>query len=190
MTISTYTELQTAIENWSARPDLDSIIPDFIAIAEAEFNRRLRTIYQETRATVSITSYVGTLPTDFLSAKSVSDQYGEMDYLPAHQFTTEEDSGNTKRVYTLAANQIRSLSDDTTLTVLYWAKVPALASNSTNWLLTNFPDLYLYRSLQELCGYTMDAAGEQKWGALADRAYQQVNTLDRGEGVRLQVRAA
>jgi len=38
MAISTYSELQTAVKNWSKRADLDSMIPDFIRLAELRVN--------------------------------------------------------------------------------------------------------------------------------------------------------
>jgi hypothetical protein len=42
MAISTYAELQTAAANWLGRADLTSRIPEFVALAEAKFNRTLR----------------------------------------------------------------------------------------------------------------------------------------------------
>ena len=42
MAITTYAELKTAIANWLNREDLTSVIPDFISLAEADFNRKLR----------------------------------------------------------------------------------------------------------------------------------------------------
>ena len=41
MTISTYSELQTAAGNWLNRSDLTSRLPEFIALAESRFNRIL-----------------------------------------------------------------------------------------------------------------------------------------------------
>ena len=42
MAISTYSELKTAVANWINRDDLTDRIPEFIALAEARFNRMLR----------------------------------------------------------------------------------------------------------------------------------------------------
>ena len=39
MAISSYAELQTAIANFLARTGLNSVIPDFIQLAEARINR-------------------------------------------------------------------------------------------------------------------------------------------------------
>ena len=42
MAISTFAELKTAAANWLDRSDLTDRIPEFIALAEARFNRILR----------------------------------------------------------------------------------------------------------------------------------------------------
>lgn len=40
MSIETYGELKTAVADWSHRSDLTARIPDFIRLAENDFNRR------------------------------------------------------------------------------------------------------------------------------------------------------
>ena len=49
MSISTYSELKTAVANSLARDDLTAIIPDFIQLAEATMSRELETRSQETK---------------------------------------------------------------------------------------------------------------------------------------------
>ena len=41
MAISTFAELSTAAANWLDRSDLTDRIPEFIALAEARFNREI-----------------------------------------------------------------------------------------------------------------------------------------------------
>ena len=41
MAISTYSELKTALTNWSKRTDLSTVLGDFIALAEARIQRSL-----------------------------------------------------------------------------------------------------------------------------------------------------
>ena len=43
MALSTYTELKASVADWLNRTDLTSVIPDFIALAEAQIERTLRT---------------------------------------------------------------------------------------------------------------------------------------------------
>ena len=65
MAISTYSELQTAAANWLDRSDLSDRIPEFIALAEARFNRILRIRDMETVSTaISTAAGTGYLPLD------------------------------------------------------------------------------------------------------------------------------
>ena len=72
MAISTYSELKTAVSNWLNRSDLDLRIPEFIDLAEAGFNRMLRTRDQMTRSTTTASTQYVTLPDDFLQARNVN----------------------------------------------------------------------------------------------------------------------
>ena len=56
MSITTQPELLTAASNWLNRSDLSGRLEEVIAIAEAGFNRRLRTRDQMTRSTTSATT--------------------------------------------------------------------------------------------------------------------------------------
>ena len=51
MAIGTFAQLKTAAANWLDRSDLTDRIPEFIALAEARFNRILRTRDMETVST-------------------------------------------------------------------------------------------------------------------------------------------
>ena len=71
MAIGNYAELQAAIKSWSKRNDLDSVIPDFITLAETRINRNIRIRKMETRVTTSTVStqlYYG-LPTGFVQMR-------------------------------------------------------------------------------------------------------------------------
>lgn len=67
--INDYASLQSAIANELARSDLTSAIPTFIQLAEADFNRTLRTRFQQATASGTITDDL-TLPDDFLQMVS------------------------------------------------------------------------------------------------------------------------
>ena len=57
MSITTYSELKTAVANWLNRDDLTSVIPDFIALTEADMDRKIRHWRMEKRATVQHSHY-------------------------------------------------------------------------------------------------------------------------------------
>lgn len=73
----------------------------------------------------------------------------------------------------------------------YYQKFPALASASTNWLMTNAPNLYLYGSILEACIFLGDDANAQKYLRLyraACNALQSQDEFDRYGGQDLTIR--
>lgn len=173
MSITTYSELQTAIIAWSHRSGLDVFVPDFIALAEAKFNRLLRTRDMETTASITPASGVGALPTGYLEFRRVyinSTPVVELEYLSPENFylkfpKTAVEISDTSRYFTIEGSNIilSNLTTDTDLSVLYYQSIPNLATNTTNWLLTKHPDLYLYASMIELCDYIQDTNDAAKW---------------------------
>ena len=68
MAITTYTELKTSVANWLNRDDLTSVIPDFISLAEADIDRKVRHWQMEQRSTASLDARYTQLPPGFLEA--------------------------------------------------------------------------------------------------------------------------
>jgi len=53
---------------------------------------------------------------------------------------------------------------DYTLAGTYYAKLPSLGpANTSNWLITDVPDLILAAAMKEAAAYTMDAEAVQYW---------------------------
>src|SRR4051812_23891330 len=164
MSITTYAELQTAVGNWLDRTDLSSRIPEFIAMYEAQVNRRLRLRPQVTTATVTLTAGSGTLPTDYLEWKRVTwtgSSRVELTYVtPSALVAFNPDSlSDTPTHFTIEGSTIKvARLDNTSLQLLYTQKVPALTdSATTNWLLTAHPDAYLFGTLTMSATFTSDA---------------------------------
>ena len=173
MAIATFSDLQTAIANWLARDTdttLTARVPDFIAMAEARIaygsadpemaSDALRIRAMETLVTASTVAAADTiaLPTGFLSMRRLQvagSPNDGLEYLTPAQMDAEyNDSSRTgqPKVYTLESDHFRlGPTPDAvyTLTCLYYQKFSALATSSTNWLLTNHPGIYLYGSLIE-----------------------------------------
>src|SRR5437899_475493 len=72
MAFTTYAELQAAIASWLARDDLTAYIPDFITIFEAAAARKLKVRLQESTTTLTPSSGVATIPTDYLGHRRVT----------------------------------------------------------------------------------------------------------------------
>jgi hypothetical protein len=177
VSITTYSELQTAVGNWLGRSDLTSRIPEFISLAEAKLNRVLKSQAQETKSTsFSITAEYVNVPSDFIESRNFyvtsTDPDIALQYMAPDEMSRYSSTGKPK-FYAVVGSQFRfaPAPDGTyTSTLIYYAKLPALASNSTNWLLTSHPDAYLYGSLLEAEAY---GANDQRVG-LWKQGYDQV----------------
>jgi hypothetical protein len=78
--------------------------------------------------------------------------------------------------------------------LLYFAKIPALSdAATTNWLLTDSPDAYLYGALVHSAPYLKDDARIQVWAALYQSAIDNLNASSdnarhSGTGLRMKIR--
>lgn len=187
MSFSTYSDLQTSVANWIARSDLTSVISDFITLFEAELNRRLRVRQMETSTSLTTSAGVVSLPTDYLAWRrltyangSVSSdlQFVHPSYLRSAYPTATSD---IPRLFTIEGSSItvRPYDDSTTLTFDYYQKLPALSvSNTTNWLLTAHPDLYLSGTLVEAYAYQKDADKVAFWAARREGVISEIEKAD------------
>jgi hypothetical protein len=179
MAITTYSELQSAIADWLLRTDLTSVIPSFIDLAEAKFNRRIRDYRMVTRTSITVDAQYEDVPTDWLENvrfQLETSPITTLEYVTPDQAAEEErlhSSNGRPLFFTMIGEQFQIIpSPDTTYsaTLTYYAKIPALSdSNTTNWLLTTAPDLYLYGTLMEAAPYLDDDQRIQTWGSLYEQ---------------------
>ena len=157
MALGNFTELKASIADTLNRDDLTAQIPDFIKLAEAQLSRDLRHWRMEDRATATVDTQYTALPIDFISPVRIT--------IPADPTHTLElvgpfeisklrmDNGNTTgrpEFYAVVdgAFEVFPTPDaDYTVELVYYEAIPDLATNNTNWLLTHYPDAYLYSSL-------------------------------------------
>ena len=173
MSISTYSELKTAVANFLARTDLDDQIPNFIQLAEARLSRELETRDQEKRATATLTSGVEfiALPTDMREIREIklnTNPNVVLEYKSPTALDTAYTGATGRPVaYSIvgAELKIRPIPDDSyTAEIIYIGSLSALSdTNTTNVMLTRHPDAYLSGALVEAYTcllYTSDAADE------------------------------
>jgi hypothetical protein len=189
MALSTYAELKASVADWLNRSDLTSAITDFVSLAEAQMERTLRTRQMIVRANATISDEYSALPDDYLEAKSfkltgtnpisplVFQSINAMDDLQV----TYTSSGQPK-YFCVIGGQIRVLPVPDTSYVselIYYAKLSKLStSNTTNWLLTLSPDVYLYGSLLQAAPYLQDDARIQIWAGLYQSGIDALNLAD------------
>ena len=205
MAIGTYAQLKTAAANWLDRSDLTDRIPEFIALAEARFNRELRTRDMETVST-AISTVAGTreysLPTGFVQMKEFhlsTDPLTPLAYITPEMMTRLWAGSATAKpqVFTIIADNVRlGPAPDAvyTTSMLYYKTFTALSdSATTNEMLTNNPDVYLYGTLLEAEPFIMNDQRIQVWLGAFDRAVasiQNQDNKDRHSGSNLRVMSA
>ena len=186
MALGTYAELQTSLAAWMARSGdtvITGIAPDAIAMAEAHFNRKLRVADMEANATGSSTNGILTLPSDFQAPRTVSiDSYGELklvtpDWAKANYPTG---LGGIAQWYTLQGLTLTTYPAYTgDVSLDYYQSIPALTdSNTTNWLLTAHPDLYLAQALGQINAFTKNAEAAGLWFSQAAGIIEDLNKSD------------
>ena len=201
MAISTYSELQTAVANWLDRDDLTDRIPEFIALAEARFNRVLRLRSMESKQTASTIAAQRNynLPANYIQMRNFQLNTNPITTL---SYVTPEiydrlwggSAGGTPQFYTIAADEI-SLGpvpgSVITMEMLFYKRFTDLSDAApTNWLLTNAPDIYLYGSMLEAEPFIMNDERVPLWSAALDRAVsdiQEQDNKDRHSGSALRV---
>jgi hypothetical protein len=86
MALDTFSGLKTTIADYLNRDDLTSVIPSFITLAEAKFNRKLRVRQMVKRATATLDTQYFAFPSDFLQAKEFQLNTNPITYL---QYVTQ-----------------------------------------------------------------------------------------------------
>jgi len=176
MALASYSDLQTAVADYLNRADLTNVIPNFVTLAEAKFNRKLRVINMETRSNGTIGTEFASVPTDYLETRSFKLQMGSS-WLPNLQYVGEEEIAAIKtciptgfsKFYTIvngAFDIVPAPGAGTIFELNYYAQIPALSvTNTSNWLLVKSPDLYLYGSLLEAEAYLKNDERLPIWSA-------------------------
>jgi hypothetical protein len=189
MALNNYSNLQTSIANFLARDDLTTEIVDFVALTEADFNRRLRIRAMENSSAFTIDSETETLPTGFLQARSFiipTNPKTALQFMtPFHQAETQGSTETGKpRAYSIEGTNFRfsPIPDATyTATLVFYKAFDALSvSVATNHILTNHPDVYLYGALYFASTFIrgMDPQTVGQFKTQYESALQQVEMAD------------
>lgn len=189
MSITTYAELQTAVARWLHRDDLTTQIPDYISLAESRFwygeqgsfpTKPLRVRAMQERILGSIADGAIAIPTGYLETINLRVSNGgttyPLRYLPPQNFAEKEASPDSPSWYTMLDNEIKTAGVGSGSYIMdYYEKLDALSdTNTTNWLLTNAPNVYLFGACLEGALDIMSDAFAQRFGG---RLLGAVNSL-------------
>lgn len=161
----TYTELLALVGSYLHRNDAGPYIPSWVSMAEARFNRALRTPFQEETAYADMTGEYIAVPMNMLAVRAmVRDSDGRLmspvrpvDYRNIiDDDPLEGRSANSDNVVpTWCAEDMQfrvyphpTVSDTLRVRILFYAKIPALGpAVATNWMIESHPDVYLAQTL-------------------------------------------
>jgi len=206
VSITTYTELKSAVADFLNRQDLASAIPTFISLAESSFNRDIRHWRMDVRISITLDAQFVDLPSGWLETVKIVNSTGEgpqeLELIPLAEMDerrfASNDTAGAPRFYAINGGKIElypTPSEAFTASITYVQKPTALStSNASNWLLENFPDVYLYGSLAHSAPYLQEDSRLGVWAALYQQALSAINLdSDRakysGTGLRMKLRA-
>lgn len=189
MAISTLTELRSAITDWMNRGTvLDSYRDDFIALAEARIVKAIKISELDVTTTLSVDAQSKDLPADFSSLKYIEldGNYPSLDYFPADEINNRAASHQTGRpiAFSIQANKIYFYpTPDTTYTATYtYTAKPDIVTDTTNRLLTLYPDVYLFACLMEASDFDNDEEKLARYSLRYQQAIDAANESDQYKG--------
>lgn len=205
MAITNYTQLKSAIADFLNRDDLTAVIPTFISLAESRINREVRHWRMENRATATLNDQYVALPPRWIAPIRLtltdSPTY-ELEVVSQAQMLDRRsqalDEAGRPQYYALTQGELEFFptpNENYTLEMTYYEALNALSdSNADNWLLTNYPDVYLYGSLIHSAPYLSDDARAQTWAALYQSSIDALMRDDEqakfgGSGLRIKIRS-
>lgn len=194
--ITDYTSLKNAVANWTHRPthaDLVTNIPLFISMFEDRVSNELRVAEMQSAFTglsTSANTATVALPSDFLEAidlqLTIDGIKREMKQIALRPLQLEEEDAVSSypRWYSIVGSnlQLRPIPDGSyALSGTYYAAIPHLndSDQTTNWLLTARPDIYLFGSLTYAANYLVEDNRLQGWQAFVADAIESLNRNDR-----------
>ena len=186
MGLSTYTELQASVGDFLNRSDLTVVIPDFITLAEAEFNRSLRVREMSVRTRAPVETQYVKLPENYLALSNVelvTDtvtllQYKDPQSLDSFRRTNKK---GKPLYFSVLQNNLEFApvpDSEYIVEIVYYQRIPALAQNVTNWLLQYHPDLYLMSTLAQSAPYLKEDERIAMWAGKALMIIEQIKKSD------------
>jgi hypothetical protein len=173
-----YVDLKAAVTSWTAKSNLTAVLDDFVTLAEAKFNRRLRTNEMETSMSpTTIASDVIARPAGLIEFKAIWATGGEQRTLEQKtlEFIMKQPAlSTTPKYYAWDGANIRFYPSSGSVAAVYYTKVTAL-SIGNNWLYVANPDLYLWGALEQAYLWLKDDVNEAKFRAITDSLIQELN---------------
>lgn len=202
MSIADYSDLMLMAGEYSGRSDTGYMFPRFVGFAETKLNRRLRVRGMETEGTLTTDANGDVaLPSGYLEMRRVTDARG----MPLELVTpivgaeTHGPYAGTPAGYYIIGSTLTVVPYAVAvLGVIYYTKItPLTATNTTNWLLSDAPLIYLYSVTAEILGWALATGRETEPGKMTAintaleaeiNAYQSLDESRRYSNARVRQR--
>lgn len=191
-----YEQLKAVIAEFANRQDLESMIPTFIQLTEARLKRDLRDVTRMTeRAEAMVHGEYFPLPCDWVETVKVIADSQVLRLADSFNIERVELSGGPK-YYRHVGDQMQLLppaGEEPVRFVMEYIAFPDGLSdeNPTNWVLTDYPDIYIYGAMLQIAPFLHDDARVPLWSQAYGEAISAANISSQkakasGSALRLQ----
>lgn len=190
MSLTTYTGLKASIADLLNRGDVTAVIPDWVALVEAEVGRVLKGRDMRTSTPITFdTTGTTLLPADFVRANFLTLETSLYQWpvaIKPYDYVVQKRGQLVVGPPRYAAVNGTSLvfaplsDSDTSYTGTLWydqALAPLSATTATNWLLTKHPDVYLYGAAFHSAPYLKDDERIPVWERYYRNGLDQIRVL-------------
>ncbi len=189
--ITNYATLKTEIGNWLERSGDTNVtgqVATWIDLAEARLNRQLRGLRVTTVDDATLTGTIGSRQIDISALAFLA---------PVSLMLTTGGTQIWLRPMVVGAQPLRTANAapvawglngsaidldapcDQAHTFLFrYYKALDIASEGTNWLLSTYPDVYLFEALKQAAIFFKDVQGATAYGALAQEIMDEIKTTE------------
>ena len=179
---SNYGELKSELSDLLLNQRFIARYDRFTRSFEADANSRLRVLPMETSVLLTTTSGDVSLPSDYLAWRTVkpttTPYINELDYvhpayLPATQYNRRPP------LFTIEGNTFKARPANDAADAYefhYYQKIPTLvgANSNSNWLLSEYPNVYLFGLTVEAASDGRNAEMAQLYKARRDEVFQEI----------------
>lgn len=196
--ITDYASLQSAITDWAARTDLTDNIPLFIRTFENQFSRdnNLQQMYISAGPYTPGDDGAVVLPTDAANWDQFIWSNGGISGVlqivtPAWAASMDQTTGLVPRFCYIQNGKLYVKPiGPCDVTISYYQQLPNLSdTTTTNWLLTECPECYLWGSLVQVAAFARDADAYALWNGKYQETLESLNTTDTGRWSGAAMRA-
>ena len=178
-----YTELKTAISDWTHRADMATPAATFVVLAEERLqDLKLNRFSASATLTILAGATSAALPADYLEGRSLSGGNWDWTLCTPEQLARLAEAGGEPHSYAIYGGSLHlpyAPTADLALTLVYFQELAPLSdTNTTNWVLTKHPGAYLWLALSEAALYAGNEAKRLVFESRAQLALESLRQRD------------